>query len=55
MNMFEHELLAGCRRRDLQAEAEAASRARRLYVARRAARRAERAIQRAARASSAVT
>jgi hypothetical protein len=53
MNMFEHEL-AGSRLRELQAQAEAASRARRLYVARRAARRAERAIQRAARASAAV-
>lgn len=53
MNMLEYEL-AGSRRRELQAEAEAASRARRLYVARRAARRAERAIQRAARASAAV-
>ena len=53
MNMLEHEL-AGCRHRELLAEAEAASRARRLYVARRAARRAERAIQRAARASAAV-
>ena len=53
MNMLEHEL-ASSRQRELQAEAEAASRARRLYVARRAARRAERAIQRAARASAAV-
>lgn len=53
MNMLEHELI-GSRQRELQVEAEAASRARRLYVARRAARRAERAIQRAARASAAV-
>jgi hypothetical protein len=53
MNMHEQEL-AGCRRRDLQAEAHAASRARRVYVARRSARRTERAIQRAARASAAV-
>ena len=53
MNMLEHDL-AGSRLRELQAEAQAASRARRLYVARRAARRAERAIQRAARASAAV-
>jgi hypothetical protein len=53
MNMLEQEL-AGCRMRELQAEAQAASRARRIYVARRAARRAERAIQRAARASAAV-
>ena len=52
MNMLEHEL-AGCRMRELQAEAQAASRARRLYLARRAA-RAERAVQRAARASAAV-
>jgi hypothetical protein len=53
MNLLESEL-AGSRLRELQAEAEAASRGRRLYVARRAARRAERAIQRAARASAAV-
>jgi hypothetical protein len=39
---------------ELQAQAQAASRARRLYVARRAARRAERAVRRAARASAAV-
>jgi hypothetical protein len=53
MNMIEHDL-AGSRLRELRVEAEAASRARRLYVARRAARRAERAIQRAARLSAAV-
>ena len=53
MHMIEHEL-AGSRMSELRAEAEAASRARRLYVARRAAKRAERAIQRAARASAAV-
>jgi hypothetical protein len=53
MIMLEHDL-ARSRLRELQAEAEAASRARRLYVARRARRRAERAIQRAARASAAV-
>jgi hypothetical protein len=53
MHLLETEL-AGSRLRELQVEAEAASRARRLYVARRAARRAERAIQRAARASAAV-
>jgi hypothetical protein len=53
MTMLESEL-AGSRTRELQAQAEAASRARRLYVARRAARRAERAIRRAARASAAV-
>lgn len=54
MSMLEHDL-AGCRMRELRAEAEAASRARRLYVARRAARRAERAVQRAARLSAAVS
>ena len=53
MNMLEHDL-AGCRLSELRAEAQVESRARRLYVARRAARRAERAIQRAARASAAV-
>ena len=53
MNMLEHEL-AGSRLSELRAEAHAASRARRLYVARRAARRAERAVQRAARLSAAV-
>jgi hypothetical protein len=53
MNMLEHDLV-GSRLSELRAEAEAMSRARRLYVARRAARRAERAIQRAARASAAV-
>jgi hypothetical protein len=53
MNLLEHEL-AGSRQRELLAEAQAVSRARRLYLARRAARRAERAIQRAARASAAV-
>lgn len=53
MNMLELDLAVG-RQRELRAEAEAFSRARRLYVARRAARRAQRAIQRAARASAAV-
>jgi hypothetical protein len=53
MYMLEHDL-ARRRTTELQAEAEAASRARRLYVARRAARRAERAVRRAARASAAV-
>jgi hypothetical protein len=53
MIMLDNEL-AGSRLRELHAEAAAASRARRLYVARRARRRAERAIQRAARASAAV-
>jgi hypothetical protein len=53
MYMLEHDL-ALSRRDELQAQAAAASRARRLYVARRAARRAERAVRRAARARSAV-
>jgi hypothetical protein len=53
MFMLEHDL-ARSRMSEMQAEAEAASRARRLYVARRAARRAERAVRRAARASAAV-
>jgi hypothetical protein len=53
MILLEHDL-ASSRLSELRAEAEAVSRARRLYVARRAARRAERAIQRAARASAAV-
>jgi hypothetical protein len=53
MYMLEHEL-ARIRMGEMQAEAAAASRARRLYVARRAARRAERAVRRAARASAAV-
>ncbi|CAA9261284.1 MAG: hypothetical protein AVDCRST_MAG57-2651 [uncultured Blastococcus sp.] len=53
MYMLEHDL-ARSRMSEMQAEAEAASRARRLYVARRAARRAERAVRRAARASAAV-
>ena len=53
MNMLEHELVRS-RMSEMQAEALAASRARRLYVARRAARRAERAVRRAARASAAV-
>jgi hypothetical protein len=53
MHMFEHDL-ARSRMAELQAEAAAASRARRLYLARRASRRAERAVRRAARASAAV-
>ncbi|UOY01311.1 hypothetical protein [Blastococcus sp. PRF04-17] len=53
MNMLEHDL-ARSRMSELQAEAEAATRARRLYVARRAVRRAERAARRAARANAAV-
>jgi hypothetical protein len=51
--MIQHDL-ARSRMEEMQAQAEAASRARRLYVARRAARRAERAVRRAARASAAV-
>jgi hypothetical protein len=53
MYMLEHDL-ALSRRNEMQAEAAAASRARRLYLARRASRRAERAVRRAARASAAV-
>jgi hypothetical protein len=53
MYMLEHDL-ARSRMEEMQAHAAAASRARRLYVARRAARRAERAVRRAARASAAV-
>jgi hypothetical protein len=53
MYLLEHDL-AQSRMHEDQAQAEAASRARRLYLARRAARRAERAVQRAARASAAV-
>jgi hypothetical protein len=53
MYMLEHDL-AQSRMREDQAHALAASRARRLYLARRAARRAERAVRRAARASAAV-
>jgi hypothetical protein len=53
MNMLEHDL-ARSRMQELQEQALVASRARRLYVARRAARRAERAVRRAARASAAV-
>ena len=53
MYMLEHDL-AQSRMHEDQAHAEAASRARRLYLARRATRRAERAVQRAARASAAV-
>ena len=52
--MLEHDLARSRMARGLQAQAEAASRARRLYLARRAARRAERAVRRAARASAAV-
>jgi hypothetical protein len=53
MYMLEQEM-ARSRMGEMQAEAAAASRARRLYLARRAARRAERAVRRAARASAAV-
>ena len=53
MSMLEQDL-ARSRMGEMQAEAAAASRARRLYLARRAARRAERAVRRAARASAAV-
>jgi len=53
VNLIEHDLARG-RMRDLQAEADAAARARRLIAARRWARRAERASRRAARANAAV-
>ncbi len=53
MYLLEHQM-ADSRMHELRAEALAASRARRLYVARRAARRAERAVRRAARASASV-
>lgn len=53
MYMYEH-TLAQSRLRELQDEAQAASRAHRLYRARRAARRAERAVRRAARLSASV-
>ena len=53
MTLLESEL-ATSRHSELMAEAEAAARARRLYLARKAARRAERATRRAARASAAV-
>ena len=53
--MFANEYdLVRSRMSELQAEAQAATRARRLYLARRATRRAERAVRRAARASAAV-
>ena len=54
MTLLESEL-ASSRLRELRAEAEVAARARRLYVARKAARRAERAARRAARANAAVS
>ena len=53
MTLLESELAAS-RLRELRSEAEVAARARRLYVARKAARRAERAARRAARANAAV-
>ncbi len=53
MTLLESEL-ATSRLRELRAEAEVAARARRLYLARKAARRAESAARRAARASAAV-
>jgi hypothetical protein len=53
MYMQEHQL-ADSRMQELRNEARDASRARRLYVARRAARRAELAVRRAARASASV-
>ena len=53
MYMLDNDL-ARSRLVEMHREAEAATRARRLYVARRAARRAERAVRRAARASAAV-
>jgi hypothetical protein len=51
--MLEHEM-ARRQMDELQAQVAAHNRARRLYLARRAARRAERAVRRAARASAAV-
>jgi hypothetical protein len=53
MYMLDNDL-AKSRINEMQAQAEAATRARRVYLARRAARRAERAVRRAARASAAV-
>jgi hypothetical protein len=53
MYMLDNDL-ANSRMNEMQVQAEAATRARRLYLARRAARRAERAVRRAARASAAV-
>ena len=53
MHMLELDMVRS-RMHELQAQAEAATRVRRLYVARRAERRAERAVRRAARASAAV-
>ncbi len=53
MYLLEHQM-ADSRMHELRNEALAESRARRLYVARRAARRAELAARRAARASASV-
>ena len=53
MYLLEHQM-ADSRMHELRNQALAESRARRLYLARRAARRAERALQRAARANAAV-
>ena len=51
--MLEHEM-ARRHMEELQAQAAAQTRARRLYLARRAARKADRAVRRAARARAAV-
>ena len=53
MYLLEHQM-ADSRMHELRTQALAESRARRLYVARRAARRAELAARRAARASASV-
>ena len=53
MLMYEH-ALAQSRMQEMREEALASSRAHRLYVARRATRRAERAVRRAARLSASV-
>lgn len=53
MYLLEYQM-ADSQMHELRDQALAASRARRLYVARRAARRAERAVRRAARASASV-
>ena len=53
MYLLEYQM-ADSQMNEMRDQALAASRARRLYVARRAARRAERAVRRAARASASV-
>ena len=53
MYLLEHQM-ADSRMHELRDDALAVSRARRLYLARRAALRAERAVRRAARASASV-